>query len=736
MKPRAAFFAASLAALAASGCNAFSKGGPATFRDPAALMAAALAPTAPRPEQRVALRADAIRDVRIIGGLALLDLRAESGGPSDYSVLPACGPLELRDVTTGQKVWSLDRPSGCEDRILGLTPRLAVLGRRGGAPGESGKTKLVLSLLDLDKGSEIAKAELLSGAQVVPAGDAFAVVEEQAGKQQISLLAADTLATKWKVTLDDSRGVSALVPRPGVILALGGSVTALDRASGKKLRATSFGEGAVVVDVMTTADAVYATLVTKSPVGFSIAKIDADGTIAWNRGDVGRLDAVVDNIVYTVHSTDRVRVKALKPESGAPIWTGELPGLPTGLGLVAAQGKGSLYLVPTAHGVTAFDTSTGARRFTVAPFGEREDHGTSADRVSLAAPGLVLLDTAEGVAGLDLAAEGRPRYALAVRSMPYVTRRERLRAAKQNSDVDALEASMSAALSSQASLQSTLNSLSTFTGGGMVIGTAQMSLAASSYALAAGAANFEQLMISMDARRAQQASVAIRQAQLDEEGPFLVRPIAWPTGRGLLLVRKSDGAFREVVIGPPDVYEDPFRPASVAAVAPSAKRLLVFSEGLDPSSWGPLVERVPAALVPRSLLLYALDEPSFLPASEYTRRSIVPLPGASAAPIALSAPPPTVAPPPPLPAVKPAPSASAPPAPPAPPPSAKAPAPPPPKASATPPPAASTCRSHLDCKAGMVCPHGQCVTPACVGDRDCKAGQYCSLEGTCEPLKR
>lgn len=734
MKPRAALLLAALAALSATACNAFSKGGPATFRDPAARMAAALAPTSPRPEQRVALRADALRDVRIIGRLALLDLRAESGGPSDFSVLPACGPLELRDVTTGQKVWSVDRPSACDDRIVALTPRLAVLGQREGTPGTPGKTSLVLSLLDLDRGSEITRAQLQSGAELVPAGDAFAVVEEQAGKQHVSLLAADTLAVRWKVTLDDARGVSAIVPRPRAILVLGGSVTALDRASGKKLRATSLGADTVVTDVMTTADAAYALLVKKSPVGFAVARIDPEGAIAWTRSGVGRLDAVADDIVYTVNG---VKVSALKPQDGTSIWTAELPGLPTGLGLVAAQGKGSLYLVPTVHGVTAFDTATGARRFTAAPFGERPDVGSSADRISLASPGLVLLDTAEGVAGLDLANEGRARYALPVRSMPYVHRRERLRVAKLKSDVDALEASMSAALSSQASLQTTVNSLSTFTGGGMVMATAQMSMAASSYALAAGASNFHLLTLSMDARRAQQAAVALRQAQLDEEGPFLVRPIAWPTGRGLLVVRKNDGAFREVVIGPPDVYEDPFRPASVAAVAPSAKRLLVFSEGLDPSTWEAPVERVPAALVPRSLLLYALDEPSFLAAAEYPRRSIVPLASAAGAPLTLSAPAPTVAPSPPPPsAPKPPPAASVPAPPPSPPPSAKAAPPPPPRASATPPPAPLACRSHIDCKAGMVCPHGQCVTPACVGDRDCKAGQYCSLEGACEPLKR
>jgi hypothetical protein len=52
------------------------------------------------------------------------------------------------------------------------------------------------------------------------------------------------------------------------------------------------------------------------------------------------------------------------------------------------------------------------------------------------------------------------------------------------------------------------------------------------------------------------------------------------------------------------------------------------------------------------------------------------------------------------------------------------------------PPNPARCRSHLDCKAGLVCPSGECVAPACVADKDCPAGQGCSLEGQCERAPR
>lgn len=51
------------------------------------------------------------------------------------------------------------------------------------------------------------------------------------------------------------------------------------------------------------------------------------------------------------------------------------------------------------------------------------------------------------------------------------------------------------------------------------------------------------------------------------------------------------------------------------------------------------------------------------------------------------------------------------------------------------PPKAPSCKSHIDCKGGLVCPKGECVKPACVADKDCPSGQGCSLEGQCEPAR-
>lgn len=126
-------------------------------------------------------------------------------------------------------------------------------------------------------------------------------------------------------------------------------------------------------------------------------------------------------------------------------------------------------------------------------------------------------------------------------------------------------------------------------------------------------------------RRKEQLEVALQQTRIDDESPFVTRPISWSTGRGFLVVRKLDGAFREIVTGPPDIYEEPFRAASVGAVVAS-KMVLTFAEGVDASKWQDRnEEESEMRLVRRSLLGYAVDESSLVPATEYEKRSVVPL---------------------------------------------------------------------------------------------------------------
>lgn len=740
--PRIALLALTLAA---TGCAAFTNPPPASFRKPAEQMAVALRKVAVAPTSRVAVGADALHDLRVIGKRALLDFRGESGGPSDFAAFPTCGPLELRDIDTNERVWSIERPGACGDEILATFPRLSLVGTREVKGSDERKKELTLSLIALDSGKVTASVALETGALALPVGDAFVVIEGPKGKQRVSLLEGEALKRAWTLALEDAGQATKVVAQGGSLLVVGSGVTAIDKASGKRLGGSAFGPGSIALDATPAADATFATILRENK-DISIVKIGPDGRVIWTRNGAGRLDTVGASLVYAVNGKE---VSALGAADGTPVWTGTLPGVGTGPGLLVQQGKGSLWVIPNDHGVTAFDAISGALRFSVSPFGAGDGEASAADRLSLAGPGLVVLDTARGIAGLDLANEGRARYVIPVRSLPYVHRQARLHAAYGSGDLAAMLASTRAGVKSRVAMHDAFMTLSNSTGGGMSIAGAQMSMAATTALLTAGANNFSFMLSAMEMRRGEQAKIALRQAEIDDESAFVLRPVAWPMGRALLVVRKSDGAFREIVTGPPDFYEDPYRPASIAALVPSAQRVLTFAEGVDPSTWGPSIVRTPVELVPRSLLAYALDEPSFLPASEYAQRSLVPAAGqdakAARAPANEGSPPPPAASPapPPVtppasaapPAVKPRPVASTPPpAPPPPRPSSSA--PPPPIAAPAPSAAPNACRSHLDCKAGMVCPKGQCVAPSCVGDRECGAGRFCSLEGVCEPVKR
>ncbi len=46
--------------------------------------------------------------------------------------------------------------------------------------------------------------------------------------------------------------------------------------------------------------------------------------------------------------------------------------------------------------------------------------------------------------------------------------------------------------------------------------------------------------------------------------------------------------------------------------------------------------------------------------------------------------------------------------------------------------AAKPCKSHVDCKDGLVCPEGECVAPTCRTAKECGVGKSCSVEGVCE----
>lgn len=620
----------------------------ATFRDPGARLAAALSAKAPQPISRAQAPAESLADARVLGERVLLDYRSESGGDNTLSSLPTCGPLELRDVARDEKVWSVERTGPCQDEILAVQGGMVLM---RGVEEANKEQRPRLSALRLESGAVAAKAVLEKDALIVPIEGGFVVVEGKPGSLRATLL-DEKLAQKWQLSIDEPSAVTRVAPVGKSILIFGSQVTAIDRASGKKLGGASLGDNVAAVDVRAAGDAAYAVLV-PFPKGAQIfAKVTASGSVAWKVDKLfSVLDAVTAQGVIVVGRDD---VRLLRAENGEAAWTGKLPAEPTGPGLLVAQGKTSLLLIPHRAGVTAFDAATGAQRFSVSPFGADdsapgpkrdlwpagEGRSHTSDRLWLAGEGLVVLDAARGIAGLDLGNEGRPRYALPVRSIPHAQRRARLHAAFGEDDrwgsfvalqvraQKAMEAGGSAAGGRSPGFSSVLTSLAPSSQGsaslGMSLGTAQMSVAFAEYSMAAAAVGYAALEASIKARVAQQADVANRQSRLDAESPFIARPISWATGHGALLVRKTDGAFVELVTGPADVYEDRYRQASVTAVVPAAKAVLTFAEGLDPSKWQDAPTRMPVKLVGRSLLGYALFDAALHPAKDYEQRSVVP----------------------------------------------------------------------------------------------------------------
>jgi hypothetical protein len=101
----------------------------------------------------------------------------------------------------------------------------------------------------------------------------------------------------------------------------------------------------------------------------------------------------------------------------------------------------------------------------------------------------------------------------------------------------------------------------------------------------------------------------------------LVRPVVWNVGRGFLVVRKSDGAFVEVVTGPSDYYEDEFRESSLGIFDPVAHRLVTFSEGTVAKEWTQGEPTPPVRLVDRRLMGFAVEDAAFRPATAYATSS-------------------------------------------------------------------------------------------------------------------
>lgn len=610
------------------GCGkAFSMAAPSTFREPASSFARVLKPAATEPVLRDTVAAESLRDVRLVGSRALLDFRAEdvadgafgTGGFGSYAM---CGPLEMRDFPSGQRVWSVPRPAGCDDEILTRGSRVVILGQR--AVGKVTTTQL--ATIDPATGKTVGSVDVERPVQMAASGDGLVLVHGKPGARRAALHEGDPLALKWEAKLGDESQVGAKVVTLGEnVLVIGTRLTAIARGSGQVVKSTGFEAGSATVDALPTNDAVYAFVVNAKAKTASIARVAADGSVTWTKSAKGALDSVSPLGPLLV---DGSAVTALKAEDGSVAWTAKLPSAASGAGLVVGSGNGSMVLVPHVEGVSALDLATGTVVSTVAPFGKEANGRKLAgmDRLAVAGDGLVVLDTAQGLAGIEVSpTRVGVRWAIGVRSLPHVTPQGRLSLAIGNFDESGPRLAVLRIRQNQVATTELFTTLNNMGGGGLTTGALEASLAMQNAGAAASASNWAMFVESLNVRKREQLRATLAQTTIDETSPMIVRPISWATGRGLLVVRKSDGAFREIVTGPPDVYEDAFRQASVGAYIPHAKTVITFSEGLDASKWVDAKEQRAVKLVTRGLVGYALADEALIPAAEYTKRSVVPV---------------------------------------------------------------------------------------------------------------
>ncbi|MBK6462011.1 MAG: PQQ-binding-like beta-propeller repeat protein [Myxococcales bacterium] len=612
--------------VALPGCGeAFSMAAPSTFRAPATSFARVLKASATEPALREVIAAESLRDVRPMGTRALLDFRGEDGGSGafgtgSFGAYPICGPLEMRELRGGRRVWSVQRAPGCDDEIISVNPRLVVLGLRG--DGEAARFQL--ATLDTATGKTVASVAAERPAQATASGEALVLVQGKAGGRRASLHEGDQLSRKWEAKLGDEAQLSAKVVTVGEsVIVLGSKVTVIARGSGQVVKSIDFGAGSLTLDALPTGDAVYALGANEKAKTARLSRITSDGKLAWtNTTARGALDVVTSAGPLLV---DGAAVTALKAADGSPAWTAKLPAAASGAGLVV----GSRVLFPHSEGVTALDVATGALAYTVAPFAKDPKDAQSlaiADRLALAGDGLVVLDTAKGVAGIEVSdTKGNARWAIRVRSLPHVTRQGRLLSAFGKFDDSVAGAMLMRIRQNQAATTELFTTMNNMGGGGLTTGALEATMQMQSAGQAASAGNWGMFVEALNFRKREQVRASLAQARIDDGSNMILRPISWATGRGVLVVRKSDGAFREIVTGPPDVYEDAFRQASVAAYLPLAQTVVTFSEGLDASKWVDGKEQRAVQLVNRGLVAYGLDEASLHPAAEYAKRSVVPL---------------------------------------------------------------------------------------------------------------
>ena len=591
------------AGLLLTGCSAFSMGGPARFEEPSRRAAELLRASTIAPKFELDLPAEAITDARVIGAGFLLDVIAEEG--EGFAAMRACGEVVVLDPATGTPRWRHARKGQCPNPIVAREHTLVTL--------EDRATKTTLTELDAESGAVVKSVEAGRVVALAQTVDLFAL--EEVGEVRSVVAYGEGLVRKWSVAVTAVTPID-LVLVGDTLYAYGDAVVAIDIKSGTAGKPVPLGVPPHSVTVVPHRNGLLVTRVAKdSPP--HLTALGLDGAVRWSApgksalaaDDEGALVGMGENVAFVAlaDGTERWKAKSGGATAGRPVFV---------------DAPDHLVVVPQGDGLTAFVAATGAVQWTV-PTRGTDPKVRHTDQLMVAA-GMIVWDTWRHVVGVD--AGGTVKYDLPVRSLFHPHREGRAILAGLAPHIgeapDAFAPTMAAALNAPMTPGgATFSSMSLSSG--LSAGTAQMSLASIDYMNAVGQANFNAMEVVLATRRRVSFQITQRYAAASAASPYVVRPIAWNLGRGFLLVRKSDGAFVEVVTGVSDVYAERFAEPSMSAFDPDERVLLTFTEGFATDTWK-LVTRGPVEVAKQHVAGYAIDDAAWKPATAYATSSRVP----------------------------------------------------------------------------------------------------------------
>lgn len=126
---------------------------------------------------------------------------------------------------------------------------------------------------------------------------------------------------------------------------------------------------------------------------------------------------------------------------------------------------------------------------------------------------------------------------------------------------------------------------------------------------------------ALEARIANEFTVAVSYAANSVHGYYWVRPVTWKSALGLVVVDLRDGSWVELPtqVRESIIHETPFYDTHPSTVV--GNTLVTKGISLDPARWGEDKQAFPLITAQRSLLAYSLDALEFHPRSEFAHKS-------------------------------------------------------------------------------------------------------------------